>query len=180
MIVYVTSIGEATTDLCLWSLKRNGFETVLIKDRSTLAQKLNHIYYSTDEDFLRVDADVVVNRNCTPDNIKAPENIWWVQYVTFDWYKQDIGHGGVQFIKKECLPALRANIGNNLSAERPESQMYRLAEFNDPRRCITEPTIMGLHNYAQRDVRRVIDTKRRRNQYDEYDWELARKLNAVT
>lgn len=61
MKAYVTSIGEPTTDLCVWSLERNGFETVLIQDQTTLAEKLKRIYSEADEDFVRIDADVIVN-----------------------------------------------------------------------------------------------------------------------
>lgn len=177
MIAYLTSIGEATTELSEWALKRNGFKVRMLNDNSTLANKLKRIYYEVDEDFVRVDADVVVNSNLVPNKLYlADPRIWWVQYYTFDWFKQDIGHGGIQFIKKQALKALRANIDNFMDAERPESQMYRLDEFNNPRRCVSDKTVMGIHGYGQTDIQRVKDTKKRRHQ-THFDWELAERLS---
>ena len=179
----VTSIGEPTTELCVWSLERNGFKVKLIENPgTTLAEKLKLIYATTDENFLRVDADVIVNKNCTPNAIRAlhqDENIWWQQFLTYDWFKQDLTWGGVQYIKKQVLPILNANIDKFLTAERPESQMYRLDEFDNPRRCVGVDICMGLHGYGIKNIKRVIETKQRRNQFYDYDFELAEKLNKL-
>lgn len=179
MKAFVTSINEPTTDLCIWSLERNGFEVVLLKRWDSLAEKLADIYSQADDDFVRVDADTVPNQNLTEPALRAAadDRLWWVQFLTYDWYKQDTTHGGVQFIKKEALPALRANIKDSLSLERPESQMYRLKEFHNPRRCDWNPCIMGITNYKN-DMRRVREVKERRLQWD-YDWELAEKLGKL-
>lgn len=177
MIAVLTSIGEPTTELAQWALKRNGFDVRLIQDNSSLASKLKQIYYSVDEDFVRVDADVIVNSNLKPDKMFVTDpRIWWVQYYTFDWFKQDVGYGGVQFIRKPALKALRDNIDTFMEAERPETQMYRLDEFNNPRRCIGEKKVMGIHGYAQTDIDRIKETKKRRKQVH-YDWELAERLS---
>lgn len=180
MRAYVTSIGESTEELCIWALERNGFEVVLVKDdETTLWKKLQWIYNTAKDDFLRVDADIIVNRNCTVDSL-VEDDAWWVQYQTFDWYKQDVAYGGVQFIKKECFEALRNNIDTFVDAERPESQMFRLDEFYNPRRCISKDKIMGLNGFAQTDIDRVIDTKKRRRQFGSYDFELVERLNKLT
>lgn len=181
MIAFITSIGEKTTELCKWSLERNGFDTCLILSGNSLAEKLQHIYTTANDDFVRVDADVVVNRNLLPTFPKQttdPEH-WWACYLTFDWWKQDTTTGGVQFIRKEALPILRDNIGKYLDSERPESQMYRLDEFHSPRRCELYKTIMGIHGYGTSDVERIKETKRRRGQDKYYDWELADRLNGL-
>jgi len=174
---YVTSIGEPTTELCLWSLERHGIETVLIQDKSSLANKLSMIYEQADDDFIRVDADVIVNRNIR----RLPENkdIWWWQFHTYDWFKQDIAWGGVQYYKKETLPILRKHMGEAMHLERPESYLYRLKEFHDPRRCIGDPVIMGLNGYKQDDVARVKYVKTRRKQLDNYDFELSDRISAL-
>lgn len=185
MKAYVTSIGEPTTDLCVWSLERNGFAVYLLDaPHASLAEKLKWIYEDRPgENFIRVDADVIVNRYITPQFIEVyvdNDDTWWTQFITYDWYKQDTTYGGIQFIKKEALPALRNNIDKFINAERPESQMYRLDEFDNPRRCVTfEGRIMGLNGYAQTDLDRVIETKRRRKQLDNYDFELVERLNKL-
>lgn len=177
MKCYVTSTGESTTDLCVWALERNGFDVELVyNETSTLAEKLDVIYHRANDTFLRVDADVIVNKNCNPD-MEATN--WWTQYMTYNWYKQDISYGGVQLINKKCLPILRDNIKKYMNAERPESQMFRLAEFNNPRRCSSLDLVVGLHGYKQNNIQRVIDTKKRRGQYDDYDFELAQRIEEL-
>lgn len=177
MRAYVTSIGERTEDLCIWALERNGFDVMLVKDKdSSLWEKLRWIYRDAENEFLRVDADIIINKNCTVDNLDKSD-AWWVQYQTFDWYKQDLAYGGVQFIKRDCLPALRAHIDTFMHAERPESQMFRLDEFHDPRRCVSHNMVMGLNGFGQTDIDRIKETKNRRKQTDFYDFELVEKLN---
>lgn len=177
MKAVVTSIGEVTRDLCIWSLERNGFEVAIYDNGSTLARKLSQIYADLDEDFIRVDADVVPNRVLTPAFLTSlTYHAWWIQFQTFGWFTQGTIWGGVQYIKKPALPALRANIDQHLNEIRPETAMTRLPEFYDPRRFESHPVITGIHGFAARDVERVKQLKQARNQYDHYDWELAEKL----
>jgi hypothetical protein len=177
MKAVVTSIGEVTRDLCMWSLERNGFEVVLIEDSSTLADKLMRIYDSLNEDFIRIDADVVVNRNITPDFlIGLTYHAWWIQLQTFSWFTMDKIWGGIQYIKQPALEALRENIGSHMTDIRPETSMTRLPEFYNPRRFESHPVIGGIHGFAAQDIDRIKDLKRARNQYDTYDWELAQRM----
>lgn len=179
MRAFITSIGEPTTDLCKWSLERNGFDVHLVVGNTSLASKLETIYALADDDFFRIDADVIPNRALRPDLAKNLDPaIWWLQYMTFDWYKQDVTYGGVQFIRKEALPALREHVHEALELERPESYMFRLKEFHNPRRCISNMMIMGLHGYKNDPVRTKA-TKERRLQADNYDFELAERINAL-
>lgn len=181
MKAYVTSIGEPTTELCVWSLKRNGFDVVLIEDpTTTLAQKLKQIYEQAEDDFIRVDADVVVNRFLEPKKY-TNKQVWWYQMKTFDWFQQRECYGGVQAIGKEAIPYLRRNIDKYLDAERPETELYRINEFNHPRRCQSMNFVAGLGSYRQGadNIKRVIATKIRRGQYDLYDFQLAMKLEEL-
>lgn len=173
MIAYVTSIGEPTTELCIWSLERQGFDVELVKSNDRLSDKLQFIYNDTDDDFLRVDADVIVNRKVKL--LELSKNAWWVQALCFDMYKQDVMYGGVQLIGKECLPALRKHIPRQLQAERPETAMSRLEEFYKPRRFVSVDLICGIHGYKN-DVARAKETKERREQSADYDFELAERL----
>ncbi len=178
MKAYVTSIGEPTTELCIWSLERQGFEVELYQDKTTLADKLARIYLDAEDDFLRVDADTIVNQNVKRIG-EYESDAWWIQPQTFDWYKQDLAHGGVQLIRKEALSMLRTNIGLHMGAIRPESNMFRLPEFHNPRRCVSSDLVVGLHGYGQTDIRRVKDLKAARNQMHNYDFELAERLSIL-
>lgn len=177
---FVTSTGEPTRDLCIWSLERRGFEVVLLEDESTtLAQKLAGIYVMTDDDFVRVDADVIVTRpiDKTIEYFPATDKTWWLQFQTYDMYKQRPTNGGIQFIRREALPALRANIGKFLHDDRPETRMWNLDEFHKPRRCQTHLQHMaGLHGFGRQDLERVKKTKLGRKEPEVYDFELAEKL----
>jgi len=177
MKAFITSIGEPTTELCKWSLERQGIEAEVVKGDDTFNAKLEYIYHEANDDFLRVDADVIVNRNLASLIAECPEEIWWYQSMSFDWWRQDTGYAGVQYIKKQCLPFLRKHISEVQHLDRPESLMYRLEEFHNPRRCASSGILCGLHGWGQNDADRVEALKRKRNQMDNYDFELARRLN---
>jgi len=173
---YITSIGEPTTDLCEWSVKRLGFETVMIyNETSSLADKLEYIYNQADDDFIRIDADVIVNKNLLAVN-NVSLNLMWVQYKTFDMYKLDLTNGGVQYYSKKIIPTLRANIGKFKHDNRPETRMYRLPEFNERWRFQTAENIVGIHGFGQRDMDRVKRTKDERKHSDQYDWPLVERM----
>lgn len=179
MKAFVTGIGESTTDLCIWSLERQGFKVHLIENKdSSLRDKLSIIYNSTNEDFLRVDADVIVNKNVKKLVNNSNTMCWWFQAKTFDWFKQDWTWGGVQFIRRPAISALKDNI-DNVVGDRPETTMYRLPAFHDPRRCGTVDLICGIHGYKQNDVERVIEVKANRNYFDDFDFELAMRLDEL-
>jgi hypothetical protein len=183
MKAYVTSVGEPTTDLCVWALERNHFDVVLIKDDTSLQQKLKKIYEMANEDFIRVDADVIVNKWCNQLNIEREINktpyCWWMQFRCWGWYSQDLIYGGVQYIKKEALPALRENVDRFKEIDRPETQLSRIAEFYDPRRFLSSERVYGIHGYGIKEVKPVIKQKALRGQSANYDWELVQRMNEL-
>jgi hypothetical protein len=188
MIAYVTTIGEPTTDLCVWSLKRNGFDVKIIDGQDSLASKLKRIYKEANEldcDFVRVDADIIVNRNFTPEAISKIEkedylqNAWWLQFVTFDWYKLDTSHS-MSYIKKQAVPYLNQVIDKFQDNIRPETESSRIYQFYNPRRFETyDKQIMGIHGYGIKNIKPVIKLKANRGQSDLYDFELAERLNQL-
>lgn len=181
MKAFVTSIGENTTDLSAWSLKRNGFEVEIIQNGSLLADKLKTIYERADGDFVRVDADVVVNKEFTPAFVKKmiQPYQWWLQFRTYDWLKQAPSFGGAQFIKKEALPMLRKAVDDFHNSDRPETALSRIAEFYGPRRFHSCEAIVGVHGFAVQDKDRVIRQKQKRRYFEDYDFELAEKLERL-
>lgn len=181
MKAYVTAVNEPTIELCIWSLKRNGFEVELIQNDRLLSYKLAEIYDHTNGDFLRVDADIIPNRNLTPDLCQSlimhRPQIWWWQFVTYDWYKQDTNHS-MAFIRSEALPYLRDSIGQFFGSLRPETEISRIKDFYEPRRMESyEDKIMGLHGYGQPRMDKVMELKAKRKQTELYDFDLAMRLN---
>lgn len=184
MKAYITSVGEETTQLCDWALKRNGWDVELVyAGNTTLAEKLEFIYNTATEDFLRVDADVIVNRHCTPDivSIAVADNpdAWWIQFRCWGWFNQAPIYGGVQFIRKEALPALRANIKRFRDVSRCETAISRIDEFYNPRRFVSSDLLLGIHGYGIKDLKPIIIQKANRGQSANYDFELARRMNEL-
>ena len=179
MKAFVTSIGERTTDLCVWSLQRQGFDVELVQSNSSLGEKLQYIYEVADDEFVRVDADVIVSRGLDKITTYSPfeDNIWWVQFQTWDMYKMALTHGGVQHIRKDALKPLREGIGAFLHDDRPETRMWNLDALKKPRRCQTYIYhIAGVHGFGQNDVDRVRAVKENRKYIEDYDFELAEKM----
>lgn len=171
MIAYVTSTGEPTTDLCVWSLERQELDVIVVKGSNSLGEKLKYIYNHADDDFIRIDADVILTHAPVMNG-----DDWWYQWMTYDMYKFQPGHGGVQYIKKEALPALRANIDAFKHDDRPETRMWNLKAFKEPRRCVSVNMMVGIHGFGQKDADRVEEVKRSRKYFDEYDFDLVRKM----
>jgi hypothetical protein len=175
MKAFITSRRESTVELCVWSLERLGFEVELLSTNTTLWQKLYDISQIVDDDYVRVDADVIVNRNVL--KLIEQKKLWWYQSEIFDWYKQDVGHGGIQFIRKQALPAIREHIEEAMHENRPETYLSRLEEFHNPRRFGTFEQVCGVHGWNQdiADIERAKAVKASRRQSG-FDWELAEKM----
>lgn len=183
MKAFVTSIGESTTELCVWALERNGFEVVLIQNGGLLVDKLKTIYETADQDFVRVDADFVPNKEFTPKNLyklaDAYADAWWLQFLAFDWLKLNTSHGGAQFIKREALPALRNHVDEFHREDRPETALSRVEDFYNPRRFQSTGAIAGIHGFASATDKRVIGQKSKRKYFATFDFELAERLEGL-
>lgn len=175
----MTSIGELTTDICVWSLERQGFEVELVKGSDSLNHKLEFIYNEAQDDFLRVDADTVVNKNIHKFITEKPKDCWWYQAMVFDWWQQNTGYSGIQYYTSKTLNILRDNISEVIDIDRPESMMFRLPEFHNPRRCLSSSIVCGLHGYHQDDVERVRALKSSRDYIVDFDFELVERLSQL-
>lgn len=185
MKAYVTSIGEPTTELCCWALERNGFSPWVIAGESSLNDKLKDIYLladQEDQDFIRIDADVIVNKNFTPKLMATlaqnQYDIWWWQFKVFDLLKLDSAHS-IGYIRKEAIKDLVDNLAIMEYTNRPETEMSRIKQFYSPRRFDTyEDKLMGVHG-LKADLDRVKLSKRLRNQQDLFDFDMAERIQAL-
>src|SRR5665213_3062725 len=62
--------------------------------------------------------------------------VWWWQFITFDWFKLDTTHS-MSYIHKAAIPDLRKRIEMAMNSNRPETEMSRIKEFYEPRRFDT-------------------------------------------
>jgi len=174
MRAYITTTREPTLDLAKWSLSRWGFDVQVVQGDDRLSDKLDIIYHDATGDFVRMDADVIASSNIQMLLLMGSSDVWWEQYLTFDMYKLDTTHGGIQVIKKEALPVLRKHIRDFMHDERPETRMYRLDELNP--HCATREVILGVHGWGGQDIQQVHTTKSERLQLDRYDWEMIERM----
>lgn len=178
MKAYVFSIGEKTTDLCCELMEKYGFEVVLYKDQTTLWEKLKRFYTealeSRDEQSVRIDADIIPNKNVQMYLETQPG---WVSAWGYDWYKQDRGSISIHAMHRDVIKICRDKIDEAKDEIRPETYLWRHPDINDLTIHI-KAWNMGLHGYAQKDNRqRIKALKNSRGQ--DYDWELVEKIEEL-
>lgn len=176
MRCYVFSIGEKTTDLCCELMKEYGFDVVLYKDQTSLWEKLIRFYSeaiaSKDEYALRIDADIIPNRN-----VLKLDGIGWQCASGFDWYSQDRKAISIHVMHRDVIAMCLENIYAAKDEVRPETYLWRMPEIN-PFTSIQSDFNCGIHGYAQKDQRdRIKKLKHVRNQ--PYDWDLLDRIEAL-
>ena len=175
MKAYITSIGETTTELCEWQLKRLGYKTILLNQVEPWIVKYKRFIEMANEDCLRVDADILVN-NSIPKGIDKDSLM--IQFHVFDIYKNKISICSPIFYRKKGIEIIRKNL-DNLYVSRPEASAWRIEEINPYTK--TSPIIAGIHGLLQNKetIDRAIENKKQRGQFDDYDFELAKKINEI-
>lgn len=181
MKAYIFSIGEKTTDLCRELMNDMGFETILLKDETSLWAKLKTFYeqalQTSDMEFVRIDADIIPNRG-VQDLIRINDGCLWHCAVGWDWYKQKRDTISVHHMKREAIEKCLHNIDSAKDKDRPETHLWRIEEFHWPRVCHQVDISCGMHGYGQTDQReRIKKLKRSRNQ--NYDWDLVERIEAL-
>lgn len=179
MKAYLTTIGEKTTGICKSQLERYGFEVILLDLNRPWIEKYRHFISIADEDCLRIDSDVIVNKNIKKVFTDSwPEQLL-VGFELFDFYKNDISSGSPVFYKKEALDIMKKNI-DKISKLRPETSMSRLPELNPY--YVVDKTIVGMHGFFQdaTTIARAYCNKEARGQLEHYDFELVYKIFDLT
>lgn len=178
MKAYVFSIGERTTDLCCDLLKEYGFDVVLFQDHTPLWEKLKRFYKealeSGDEWAMRVDADIIPNRNVIR---LANRSKGWTCASGYDWYKQDRGAISIHVMERAVIEQCNKFVDDSANEIRPETYLWRLPEINDYTE-VQEDFSCGIHGYGQQDHRdRIKNLKYLRNQ--KYDWDLLDRIESL-
>lgn len=177
MKAFVFSIGEKTTDLCCELMKEYGYEVILLKDPNTsLWEKLVEFYVqalsSTEQEFIRIDADIIPNRN-----VLRLENTGWQCASGFDWYSQDRKAISVHLMDRTVIDLCYKKIQSAKEMVRPETYVWRQPDIN-PMTSVRWDFSCGIHGYGQQDQReRIKKLKESRNQ--DYDWSLIERIEAL-
>lgn len=175
MKAFVFSIGEKTTDLCCELMELYGFEVILYNDGTTLWDKLKRFYTealeSDEQQFLRIDADIIPNSNVKK---LAEMATGWTCAVGYDWYKQDRSSISIHIMDKQTIRECLEHIEEAKNRIRPETYLWRLPMVN-PRTKHLDWFSCGLHGYGQVEHRgRIKQLKHLREQ--NYDWDLIEKI----
>lgn len=178
MKAYVFSIGERTTELCCELMREYGFEVILYQDQTSLWEKLKRFYTdalaTNDQDFVRIDADIIPNRNVVR---LASQSTGWTCASGYDWYKQDRGAISVHVMSRAVIEECLKHIEEAMNKVRPETHLWRHPLINPDTR-VEESFSCGIHGYGQGDQReRIKSLKASRNQ--DYDWPLVERIEAL-
>ena len=182
MKAFVTSIGEKTEGVCVDQLIRLGYQTCVLGGKESWYHKyLKFIEEASkfDEPCLRVDADVIVNKEIRPEKVRQDLKDWesdiMFQYVVFDLYKNAPHTGQPLVYTPEVLEIIKRNL-DKIDYKRPETSAWRLSEVNPLTATIDR--IVGMHGFFQDldTVNRAKEHKINRKQIGEFDFELVYRL----
>lgn len=176
MKVFLTSIGEKTTQICKEQLERFGFEVILLNDIETWDVKYRKFIDRANEDCLRIDADIIPNRNIElAKDYFTGSSILMGQFQGYDFYKNDVGVIGVTYYSKKALSIIR-NSFDEIDWRRPEATAWRLPKINP--NTYTCKLIVAMHGFFQDDahLKRHLKNKIERKQIEDYDFDLAKKI----
>lgn len=176
MKVFVFSIGEKTTDVCCQILEEYGYEVILLKDKTSLAEKLQKFYKlaleTGDKEVMRIDADILPY----PWMVDMKNEKGWTCASGFDWYKQNIGAISIHLMNRKVLKLCDKYSPGIEEYSRTETHLWRLPEINSY--TSVDSSVRGIHGFGQHDQReRIKSLKKERNQ--EYDWALVERIENV-
>lgn len=176
MKAYVTSIGEKTTEICCEQLRKFGFEVVLLDKEELWEGKYKRFIrmaHESNEDCLRIDADIVVNENIR--KVGEPFEGLIASYNLYDLYRNGIFKGSPIFYTKKALGIIN-RYQSMLHPNRPESSACRLDGINPYK--YQSDLIVGMHGFFQNraTIERAITNKTDRKQQGLFDFELVGKL----
>jgi len=175
MKVYITSIGEKTTDICVEQFKRYGYEVILLDKKESWIDKYKSFINTAEGDCLRTDADVIVNQNIKDINFCKDLEYDMVQFIFYDFYKNNLGIGTPMYYSKKAIDIIKNNL-EKLHFTRPETSAWRLPEIVS--NTFTSDKIVGMHGFFQdkETIERAKLNKEHRGQMKQYDFDLVFKL----
>jgi len=174
MKLYLTTIGENTTDIAKWQAERLGFEVTLLDKKEPWIEKYKRFISLADDNCIRCDADISLNENILECHQGLEDMI---QYSNYCLYKNNLSCGNPVYYSKKALDLLRDNL-EKLREDRPETSAWRFIESKGLL-VYTDEMIVGIHGFYQNidAIYRAEENKRNRNQIMNYDFALARKIH---
>ncbi|MDZ4228356.1 MAG: hypothetical protein U1E54_03860 [Candidatus Levybacteria bacterium] len=186
MKAFIFSVGEPTTDVAVWSLKRLGFDVTLMHNpKTSFYEKYREFLEKARQEdvVIRSDADVIVNKGFMEllKIYESQNNVWWMQGKLFCHLKHDLIYGAPNIMNYKAINVGLQHFHEYKREHRPETALSRANELANPRRFRAVDYFVGMHGYKQKreDIDRVLKQKEERNQLKNWDMELVEKLNAL-
>lgn len=169
MKTYLCSIGEKTTSICKWQLERFGYEVIMLDEKEPWLDKYKKFLSLAKEDCLRIDADIIPNKNIEVFNNK---DLFLTKAYVYDFYKNNIWPISPVYYSKEVLDYFKDKEIKDLN--RPETYLWRL--INKKTNVIDK--VVGIHGFFQEkiDMIRGLNNKIDRGQLDDENIDLIRKF----
>lgn len=177
MRVFITSINESTEQVCKWQLERLGFEVVLLNEVEPWIDKYKKFINFANDNCLRVDADVIVNKNIL--GCLQLGDMTMAQFNCYDFYKNDTGNTCPVYYGSKILEIIRQNL-DKIDSERPETSAWRLPEV--VKHTMTfDKIIYGSHGIgaSKEMIERAKQNKIDRGQIADYDFGLVNKMREI-
>jgi len=174
MNAFVTSIGEKTTGICCQQLRRFGFKVVLLDKKEEWIDKYKRFIDIADEDCIRVDADIIVNKHIKNVGLEDKKALM-ISYWGWDFYKNDMGITSPVFYRKPVFDIIKKNL-HKIDARRPETSAWRLPGVVE--KTFESQIVVGMHGFFQYDwtVKFAKKNKEDRGQISDYDFNLVNNL----
>lgn len=187
MKAYLFSIGESTTDLAHWSLKRLGLEVVLLQDpATTLWDKYVEFLQRAQHEagpVVRWDADVIALPALTEmiKRFQAQDMHWWWSGSGYCHLRHDLVPVSGQVMRPEVIRLGLEHMHEFRSHSRPETSLSRVPGMYNPRRFTVVPDFVGIHAWRQTpaDIGRVMQQKADRGQVGWWDNERIKRMEEL-
>lgn len=183
MKVYVTSVGETTTDLVRWQLKRMGFNVVLLGKKQSWYEKYCEFIQRAEKDdrhCVRIDADVIPNKHLKriADGFMKSPSYMLVQFHTYGFFRNELSITCPVIYHADAIKIISDNL-KHLDPNRPETSAWRLPLINDD--TYTSRAVVGIHGLFQDEetIARHIKHKIDRKQNDFYDWDFVQRAKPL-
>jgi hypothetical protein len=175
--VVVFSRGEATTQLCIESIYRQGFDVEVWADDDSYANKLVRLCMLKQE-VIVVSADVIVNSHFprfVESCITNRDNVVWCKPHGFSWWTQELRPIGVMYLHPRALSIIEKNISSAANTSNIDMSLWVLPSFKQPfNTAKLSSMVVGIEGYGI-GRHMVPDTI----MYESVDFDWVSKLNKL-
>ena len=181
MKCFVTSIGETTTEICVEQLIKYGFDVILLDEPEYWVDKYKRFLRLAEEcgdkKVLRMDADFIPGPEIRKIFDPAYNDDLMTQFAHWDIYMNKLKMGQPVMYDRDIYKYIDIR---KLDPLRPETSVSHIQAVHDRFGTIWD-AVVGIHGLGQRgmDIARHMVNRKTRGHYEECDFKLVEKINAL-